>query len=85
VACRQLEVKIDIHLANSSHLGDHQFRNREMICREAGLCPNVHRSLLDEASLDLLGQAIEVGIPTYLIDSDAAVPKQLLARPAGIR
>jgi hypothetical protein len=50
-----------------------------MILKGARLCLIFHRSVLDEASDDLRRQAIDAGVPTYLIDSDEGRPRRLQA------
>jgi hypothetical protein len=51
-----------------------------MVRAEAGLCLAVHRFLMNsKGTKDCARQAIEAGIPTYLIDSEKAVPKRLRA------
>ncbi len=84
-ACRHLGVKIDCYLADFSHLGDHRFRNREMLRAGTALCLIFHRSVLDDASNDLTRQAIAAGVPTNLIDSEDGKPKDLLAGDARLR
>ena len=55
-------------------------RNREMVRAGAGLCLAVHRFIFNsKGTKDCARQAIEAGIPTYLIDSEKAVPKRLRA------
>ncbi len=52
------------------------FRFREMIRARADLCVVVHRSLAATlGAKDRARQAIAAGIPTYLIDSEQAVPR----------
>jgi hypothetical protein len=64
-------IKAEEHVADFDQLGDGaiRFRNHAML-RGAGLCVIVHRSILDAGTKDLARQAIEAGVPTYLIDSD---------------
>jgi hypothetical protein len=51
-----------------------------MVDAGAGVCIAVHRFLMNsKGTKDCARQAIEAGIPTYLIDSDEAKPKRLLA------
>src|SRR5688572_21297659 len=55
-------------------------RNQEMIAAGAEMCIAFHRAIsASKGTKDCARQAIKAGIPTYLIDSDAAVPKRLLA------
>lgn len=55
-------------------------RNGEMVRAGADLCIAVHRFIFNsKGTKDCARQAIEAGIPTYLIDSERAVPKRLLA------
>jgi hypothetical protein len=55
-------------------------RNEEMVRLGAGLCLAVHRFIFNsKGTKDCARQAIEAGIPTYLIDSEKALPKRLRA------
>jgi hypothetical protein len=51
-----------------------------MVAAGAEMCIAFHRAIsASKGTKDCARQAIEAGIPTYLIDSEAAVPKRLLA------
>jgi hypothetical protein len=51
-----------------------------MVKAGADLCLAVHRFVFNsKGTKDCAKQAIEAGIPTYLIDSEQARPKRLLA------
>jgi hypothetical protein len=55
-------------------------RNGEMVRAGAGLCLAVHRFTFNsKGTKDYARLAVEAGIPTYLIDSEEAVPKRLRA------
>lgn len=55
-------------------------RNAQMVAAGADLCIAVHLFFFNsKGTKDFARQAIEAGIPTYLIDSEKAVPKRLLA------
>jgi len=56
-----------------------RFRNREMLRAGASLCVILHRSVLDARTKDLARQAIEAGVPTYLIDSEEGKVRRLRA------
>jgi hypothetical protein len=50
-----------------------------MVASGADLCIAVHGSLAtSKGTKDCVPQAIDAGIPTYLIDSDAGKPRRLL-------
>ena len=75
-------VAVEAHPADWDRLGKRAgpIRNGEMVRAGAGLCLAVHRFLMNsKGTKDCARQAIEVGIPTYLIDSEKAVPRRLLA------
>lgn len=75
-------VAVEAHPADWDRLGKRAgpLRNRAMIEAGAGLCLAVHRFLMNsKGTKNCARQAIEAGIPTYLIDSDKAVPKRLRA------
>src|SRR5205814_4426624 len=48
----ELDVVTDLHVADFSHLGAHQFCNREMLRPGAGLCVIFHQSALDARTKD---------------------------------
>lgn len=51
-----------------------------MVRAGADLCITVHLFIFDsKGTKDCARQAIEAGIPTFLIDSEKVVPKRLLA------
>jgi len=61
-------------------------RNAEMVAAGAGLYVAFHRAIsASKGTKDCARRAIEAGIPTYLIDSDMAEPKRLLAGDARLR
>jgi hypothetical protein len=61
-------------------------RNPEMVAAGAGLCIAFHRAISSsKGTKDCVRRAIEAGIPTYLINSEAAEPKRLLAGDARLR
>ena len=54
-------------------------RNAEMVALGADMCLALHRRIrLAKGTRDCALRAIEAGIPTYLIDSDAGDPRRLL-------
>jgi YspA, cpYpsA-related SLOG family len=63
-------------------------RNAEMIAAGAEMGIAFHRAISSSSSKgtkDCARQAIEAGIPTYLINSEAADPKRLLAGDERLR
>jgi hypothetical protein len=61
-------------------------RNAEMVAAGAGMCVVFRRFLArSQGTKDCARRAIEVGIPTYLIDSKAARPRRLRAGDARLR
>jgi len=61
-------------------------RNAEMVAAGAEMCIAFHRAIsASKGTKDCARRAIEAGIPTYLINSDAAEPKRLLAGDARLR
>ena len=82
VAAKGLGVVVEAHPADWDRLGKRAgpIRNGEMIRAGVDLCIAVHRFVMNsKGTKDCARQAIEAGIPTYLIDSERAVPKRLLA------
>jgi hypothetical protein len=77
VACRALGVAIEYRKVEFAHAGDFRYQNREMLRPGAGLCCILHRTALDERTKDLARQAIEMGVPTYLIADGRGVPRRL--------
>src|SRR4051812_27606870 len=54
-------------------------RNAEMVAAGADLCLAFHRAISSsKGTKDCARRAIESGIPTYLVNSDAAEPKWLV-------
>ena len=61
-------------------------RNAEMVAAGAGMCIAFHRAIsASKGTKDCARRAIVAGIPTYLINSDAAEPKRLLAGDERLR
>lgn len=61
-------------------------RNAEMVAAGADLCLAFHRAIsASKGTKDCARRAIEAGIPTYLIDSEKAEPKRLLAGDARLK
>jgi hypothetical protein len=55
-------------------------RNAKMIAAGAGMCIAFHEYLAgSRGTNDCVRRAIEAGIPTYLVDSEAARPRRLWA------
>ena len=58
----------------------------EMVAAGAGMCHALERAIsASKGTKDCVRRAIEAWIPTYLINSDAAEPKRLLAGDARLR
>jgi hypothetical protein len=78
VACRALGVAIDYHPIEYYGVGDYRLENRELLRPGAALCIVFHRSMGDDERVkDLARQAIEAGVPTYLIADERGVPRRL--------
>jgi hypothetical protein len=61
-------------------------RSAEMVAAGAEMCLAFHRAISSsKGTTDCARCAIVAGIPTYLIDSDAAEPKRLRAGDARLR
>lgn len=81
-AAMGLGIATEPHPADWERLGKRAgpIRNQAMVDAGASMCIAVHRYLMNsKGTKDCCRQAIEAGIPTYLIDSDAAKPKRLRA------
>lgn len=76
-AARGQRIGAEEHPADFGHLGEGaiRFRNRGML-RGAVLWVIAHRSVPDAATKDLARQALSLGVPTYLIADERAVPKR---------
>jgi YspA, cpYpsA-related SLOG family len=82
VACRELDVVAEAHVADWYRLGNiaGPNRNREMVEAGADLCIAHHRSIeTSKGTKDCVRQALAAGIPVYLIDDDDAIPKRMQA------
>jgi YspA, cpYpsA-related SLOG family len=61
-------------------------RNGAMVESGAEMCLAFHRAITASRwTRDCIRRALRAGIPTYLIDSDAAVPRRLRAGDARLR
>ncbi len=81
-AARELGVAEEGHPADWDRLGKRAgpMLNQRMVNAGADLCIAIHRFIPgSKGTKDCARRAIEAGIPTYLIDSDEAVPKRLQA------
>ena len=82
-ACKGLGIAAEAHPVSDEdwqRLGKRAgpLRNRAMVQAGADLCIAVHRFIFNsKGTKDCARQAIEAGIPTYLIDSERAVLKRL--------
>jgi YspA, cpYpsA-related SLOG family len=74
-ACQENNCQRELYLADFSHAGDYEYQNQEMLSRGAEMCVILHRGELDLWCEDLVRQAIDSGVPTYLIDSADGVPR----------
>jgi hypothetical protein len=82
LACRGLGVATEPHPAEWDRFGKSAGprRNQDMIDAGAGLCIAFHRSLAtSKGTKDCVRQALEAGIPTYLVESNEAPPMLVLA------
>jgi hypothetical protein len=78
-AAKGQRIRTEEHFADFTHLGEEaiRFRNREMLRAGAQLCVILPRSVLDAGTRDLARQAIEAGVPTYLIDAEEGKPERI--------
>jgi hypothetical protein len=82
MASHGLGVKTEPHPADWKQLGNKTgpIRNQEMIEAGAELCIAFHRTLnTSRGTKNCVTQSLEAGIPTYLVDSDAAEPVRIHA------
>jgi hypothetical protein len=79
-ACKSLGVSVEVRLANWPQTGHPTIgtKNRELIKDGADLCIALHQSIgRSQRTLDCVRQAIQAGIPTFLIADERAVPSRL--------
>ena len=79
-ACQELGVTSEVRLANWHQTGlpTIGMKNRELIKAAPDLCIAVHYSIeTSKRTRDCVNQAIQAGIPTYLIENDRAIPRRL--------
>jgi hypothetical protein len=74
-ACQENNFEHELFLADFSHAGSYEYQNRGRLSRCAEMCEILNRGELDLWCEDLVRQAIDSGVPTYLIDSDDGVPR----------
>ena len=82
LASRGIGVKTVPHPVDWERLGNRAGPNRNQEMAEAGadLCIALHRVLAaSRGTKDCVIQAIEAGIPTYLISSEKGLPRRLWA------
>ena len=61
-------------------------RNAEMVAAGAEMCLAFHRAISSsKGTKDCARRALAAGIPTYLINTEAAEPKRLQAGDARLR
>jgi hypothetical protein len=81
-ACKSLGIAVEARVPNWRQTGIPTIgaRNREVIKDGADLCIALHRSIAaSEKTKDCVRQAIQAGIPTFLIADDRAIPSRLRA------
>src|SRR6516225_12062009 len=79
-ACKSLGIAVEVRLPNWPHTGLPTIgnKNRELIKDGADLCIALHRTIgRSQRTLDCVRQAIQAGIPTFLITDEQAVPSRL--------
>jgi hypothetical protein len=79
-ACKQFGIAVEARLPNWGQTGPPTIgsRNRELIKAGADLCIALHQSIeSSELTRDCVKQAIQAGIPTFLIEDEQAVPRRL--------
>jgi YspA, cpYpsA-related SLOG family len=82
VACRELGIVAEAHLADWRGLGNTAGpqRNREIVQAGADLCIALHRSLeTSKGTKDCVRQALAAGVPVYLIEDEQAIPRRVQA------
>lgn len=81
-ACDDLGIDHEPHPANWKEHGKGAgpLRNAEMVALGASLCIAVHEDIRgSRGTRDCARKAIAAGIPTYLVDSEEAIPQRLRA------
>jgi len=79
-ACKSLGVAVEVRLTNWPQTDNPTIgsKNHELIKDGADLCIALHRSIgTSERRRDCVNQAIQAGIPTFLIADEQAVPSRL--------
>jgi hypothetical protein len=82
-ACESLGISHETRLAQWHQTGLPTIgtKNRELIMAQPDLCIAVHRSIhASKRTRDCVQQALQAGIPTYLIEDDRAMPIRLKAQ-----
>src|SRR5262245_28030275 len=85
LCCKGLGIAAEAHPADWDRLGKiaGPTQNQRLVDAGAGLCVALHRFLVaSKGTKDCARRAIAAGIPTYLIDSEAARPRRLRAGDA---
>jgi hypothetical protein len=80
IACKKLGIAVEVRMANTGETGTPTIgtRNRELIKPGADLCIALHRSVgSSQRTKDCVRQALQAGIPTFLIEDEQAIPIRL--------
>jgi hypothetical protein len=84
-ACEDLGVRVEARLVSFHQIGLPTIatKNRELINAAPDLCVAVHQSIgTSKRTRDLVQQALQAGIPTFLIADERAIPHRLHPRDA---
>jgi hypothetical protein len=86
-ACKSLGIAVEARLANWPQTGPPMIwsKNRELVKDGADLCIALHRSIgTSQRTRDCAGQAIQNGIPTFLIANEQAIFSRLSRADTGL-
>jgi hypothetical protein len=81
--CQELGLPVEARLAKWHQTGLPTLgtKNRELIKAAPDLCVAIHQSIASsKRTRDCVQQALQAGIPTYLISDERAIPRQLQPR-----
>ena len=83
VAAEKLDVRHEARLVSRHHTGVPTIgaKNRELIMARPDLCVAMHQAIRGGTrTRDCVRQALQAGIPTYLIENEWAIPIRLRVR-----
>jgi hypothetical protein len=81
-ACQENKWQYELYLADYIHARDYRYQNREELRRGADVCVIFHQGEMEPWCKDLVAQATEARVPTYLIADKKGRPRRIISNEA---